>query len=52
MYKLKLKHNNAVIDVILSYRQKAKETSALIFIPFRNPDGSLGTIQNKPQSIL
>jgi len=42
MYRLAMKYpDNAVIAVLLKYRKVQKETSALKFIPWRNPDMSI-----------
>lgn len=34
MFKLKLKHNNPVIDFVLAYRNKSHETGSLKFTPY------------------
>jgi len=36
LYKLKLKHNNPVIDILLNYRRVQKETGALLFTPWKS----------------
>ena len=36
MYKLRLKHDNPVIDIVLAYRECAKESSSLGFIPWKD----------------
>lgn len=42
MFKLRLKHDNPVIDFCLAYRQVALETSTpLGFIPWKNDDGQI-----------
>lgn len=35
MFKLRLKHDNPVIDICLAYRETAKETGALSFTPWK-----------------
>lgn len=39
MYKLKLKHDNPVIDLCLAYRELAKESGSLKFTPLKNDEG-------------
>ena len=42
MYRLAMKYpDNAVIPILLAYRKVQKETSALKFTPWKNPDGSI-----------
>ena len=35
MYKLRLKHDNPVIDFVLAYREVAKESGSLKFNPWK-----------------
>ena len=36
MFKLRLKHNNPVIDICLAYRELSRETGSLNFTPWEN----------------
>ena len=36
MYKLRLKHDNPVIDICLAYRELQRESGSLNFLPWEN----------------
>lgn len=56
MYKLRLKHENPVIDLILAYRKIAKEYGTLKFIPWLLDDnkthGETNTIEMQQQQLI
>ena len=51
LYKLKLKQENPVIDLIIAYRETQKESGALKFNPLKRDENNAGDSEGTTSNI-